>query len=107
MEGAHAKLAILRAEGANPATTDDVLRRISKTQKQHRKAKVAWEREHGREVFDPNVFRSEVLPGLQNIRTVDLARLTGLSVPYCALIKKGNRMPHPMQWKMLDQLQQN
>ncbi len=101
MEGAHAKLAKLRAEGANPATTDEVLRRISKTQKKHQKAQVAWKREHDGEVFDPESFRSEVLPRLQNLRTIDLSRLTGLSTPYCALIKKGERVPHPMHWRTL------
>ena len=42
MERAHAKLAELRSEGANPATTDEVLGRISRTQKKYREAQAAW-----------------------------------------------------------------
>lgn len=102
MGKAHAKLEELRAGGTNPATTDEAQRRRSVTMKNRRAVRLAWEREHDGEVFDPEVFRSEILPQLRNVRTIDLSRLTGLSVPYCALIKKGNRVPHPMHWIRLN-----
>jgi hypothetical protein len=53
------------------------------------------------EVFDPESFRSEILPGLQNVRTVDVSGLIGLSAPYCAQIKNGGRVPHPIHWRTL------
>ena len=62
---------------------------------------MAWVREHDGEVFDPEHFRSEILPRLRSIRTIDLASLTGLSVPYCTQIKIGRRVPHPMHWDVL------
>jgi hypothetical protein len=95
------KLAKLRAEGDNPAATDEVIGWIAKTQNGHRKAQVAWEREHEGRVFDPEDFRLQILTGLQDVRTIDLSRLTGLSVPYCSLIKKGERVSHPMHWRAL------
>ena len=59
---------------------------------------MAWEQEHDGEVFDPESFRSQILPGLRNLRVTDLARLTSLSVPYCSLIKKGAPVPDAMHW---------
>ena len=71
-----------------------------------RAARLAWEREHEGEVFDPETLRSEILPGLRNVRTIDLSRMTGLSMPYCAQIKKGERVPHPMYRGALEELRE-
>jgi len=87
----------LRA-GGNPVTTDAALRRRSATMKRRREARLVWEREHDGQVFDSDLFRSEILPMLVNIPTIKLARKTGLSKPYGALIKRGKRVPHPMHW---------
>ena len=98
MGPAQARPAERRAGGANRAMGEEVPRRIARAKKKHREAQMAWEREHDGEVFDPELFRSESLAGLRTTRTIDLARLNGLSVPYRALIKKGKRVPHPMHW---------
>jgi hypothetical protein len=67
-------------------------------------ARLSWERKHKGEVLDPETYRSEILPRLRNLQTIELSRRTGLSVPYCARIKKGDRVPHPMHWDALEDL---
>ena len=32
-----------------------------------------------------------------------LAKATGLSISYCALIRRGERVPHPRHWRALNE----
>jgi hypothetical protein len=55
----------------------------------------------GEEPVDVDVFAREILPGIQGIPLRQLAEATGLSVGYCALIRRGERVPHPRHWHSL------
>jgi hypothetical protein len=68
-----------------------------------RRAAVEWERSNG-PLPDPELFRREVLPRLARLSAADLAEITGLSRPYCALILQGERTPHAMLWNVLREL---
>lgn len=54
-----------------------------------------------REWPDPEIFRREILPGLQHARIAELAVATGLSEHYCSLIRLGKKVPHPRHWEVL------
>ena len=64
---------------------------------------VAWEREQS-EDFDPDRFGREIAPNLQAVSLVAMMRATGLSRPYCAMIRRGERVPHPRHWGELREL---
>jgi hypothetical protein len=64
---------------------------------------MAWEREHP-EPADRDWFAREVAPRLQDLSASAIARATGLSVSHCEKVKKGERVPHPMRWAGLQQM---
>ena len=68
-----------------------------RTNAAHRKAMLAWEAVHGTE-YDPTFWTTMILPTIQAIPVRKLAAATGLSHMYCALVKRGDRVPHPVQW---------
>jgi hypothetical protein len=53
---------------------------------------------------DPEIFRRDILPGLQHCSPQKMAEATGLSRPYCALIRQGTYVPHPRHWQALRQM---
>jgi hypothetical protein len=61
---------------------------------------VAWERRQT-EIFDPGTFASEIGPKLQAVSLAAMMRATGLSRPYCAMIRRGARIPHARHWEAL------
>jgi hypothetical protein len=46
----------------------------------------------------PSAFRRLVLPKIQSISSSQLAAATGLSPGYCALVRRGERVPAPHHW---------
>ena len=46
-------------------------------------------------------FTAEVLPKLEAVSARGLSSATGLSVSYCAEVKRGERVPHPRWWAAL------
>jgi hypothetical protein len=53
---------------------------------------------------DPETFRTDVVPGLHDVRNSELVAVTGLSEHYCSLIRLGKRVPHARHWMALQQL---
>lgn len=58
----------------------------------------AWDQCHRRS--DPESFTSEVLPLLQDVSLYQMRAATGLSITYCAQIRRG-QVPHPRHWEHL------
>jgi hypothetical protein len=50
------------------------------------------------EPTDPELFRREILPLLQAVPLRRLVAETGLSLRYCSLIRRGERVPHLRYW---------
>jgi hypothetical protein len=53
---------------------------------------------------DPEVFSREILPLIQEVPLRRLMEATELSLRYCSLIRKGDRIPHPRHWELLRQI---
>jgi CRISPR-associated endonuclease Cas1 len=87
----------------HPGLTPEANRKRSETRKRQRAEELTWEREHPGRV-DPRLFTNEVLPKLDGLSARAVARATGLSVGHCARIKRGERVPHPRWWLLLDTL---
>jgi hypothetical protein len=96
-----AKLAELRAAGQDPSRGGEVAKKRASALERRQQEQAAWEAAHGAEVFNHEVFRSEILPGLQGVSLGTLAKVTGLSVQYCGLVRRGLRIPHPRHWNAL------
>jgi hypothetical protein len=52
---------------------------------------------------DLELFAREILPAIRDIPLRQLTVATGLSLSYCALIRRGERVPHPRHWLSLKQ----
>ena len=93
------RLAELRAVGVEPV--GDVARaRIADRQRERQRQENAWNATHP-DRADPDTFRRGVLPGIQGVPIRELARRTGLSVAYCARIRRGEEVPHERWWEVL------
>jgi hypothetical protein len=95
-----AALAELRAAGRDPSETPDARAKLSASMSKRGLDAAAWNREHG-ERPDPEIFRREILPGLQGVPLARIVVRTGLSLRYASLIRRGERVPHPLHWEAL------
>jgi hypothetical protein len=96
------QLAVLRADGRDPAHGGDAAHRRGSTNARHCAEAAAWDRANPRP--DPEFFRRDILPGLQHCSPQRMADATGLSRPYCTLIREGTYIPHPRHWEALRQM---
>lgn len=100
-EGAGVRaLTDLRAKGIEPVD-DGARARMGARQQERQREENEWNAAHPKRA-EPEVFRREVLPGLQGVPLRELARRTGLSVSNCARIRRGEAVPHERWWGVLD-----
>jgi hypothetical protein len=83
----------------HPAFSPEANERRKATRIKQRAAELAWDREHA--PVDRERFAIEIAPMLAEMSARAIARATGLSVTYCAAIKRGERVPHPRWWLLL------
>jgi CRISPR-associated endonuclease Cas1 len=94
-----AVLAEARAAGRDPAHGGDAAAKRGAATARQLGESVEWDRTNERP--DPEVFVTEILPGLQEVPLRVMAEATGLSVPYCSVIRRGLQTPHPRHWEAL------
>jgi len=93
----------MRASEADPARSSEAKAKRIATNAQRRRDAVAWEQANpGR--YDPEAFRSEILPRLQHATLPQMMTATGLTSGYCWRIRRGERVPHPMYWESLQSI---
>jgi hypothetical protein len=90
-------LAQLRSEQRNPAHGGRAAEIRGRKNAAHQQAVREWRGERP----DPEVFRTEILPGLRGVPICELTAATGLSKHYCSLIRLDKRTPHPRHWDAL------
>jgi CRISPR-associated endonuclease Cas1 len=94
-------LAKLRGIGADPTKTAQAIEKVRQSRIRRRQEQVAWEKAHPSGA-DPDHYRAKVLPQIQDKSIRRLAAATGLSMKYCAEVRIGKRVPHPMWWRVLE-----
>ena len=100
-EKGRTKREVLRLAGKDPAHSETANRRRGKKVAQAQREFRQWDAAHEGE-SDPEVFRREILPGLQSVPLGAMARATGLSESYCSCIRRGIKVPHRRHWGMLN-----
>jgi len=93
-----AALAKLRGEGKDPAHTEKAKAAVAKTVSKHQQAVLAWNANNERP--DKEEYLKEILPLVEKATLPQLMKATGLSIKYCADIRKG-RVPHARHWEAL------
>ena len=59
-----------------------------------------WDEQHGK-LVDLSGFERDILPLIQDVSLSRLQKVTGLSLRYVSLIRRGDRTPHPRHWQTL------
>ena len=94
-----ARLAVVRADGQDPAHGGDAGPGGDWATARHVEQAAAWDQVNPR--TGHGLFRQHILPALQQRTPQEIANATGLSRPYCALIRQGAYVPHPRHWDPL------
>lgn len=94
-----AALARLMVEGRDPTRGGEAARKRAASLARRQEERAAWERRHG--TPDSKEFRRNILPRLQGIPLRRIARVTGLSIRYCSLFRRGLYVPHARHWNEL------
>lgn len=94
-EAGPAALARLAAEGRDPSHGGDAGRKRGSRVSDQLRASHSWS---GSSVVDPGEFRREILPLIRDVPLSRLVEATGLSLRYCSMIRRGERVPHPRHW---------
>jgi CRISPR-associated endonuclease Cas1 len=93
----------LKAEGLDPTHGGKAAVRRGAAIAERKRQAAEWE-EANPGSADPEVFKREILPLIQDVPLRRLVDATGLSLRYCSLIRRGERVPHPRHWKPFFQL---
>jgi len=100
MSKAHEALQARRLAGDDPAHGGEVGRQRGQRNAEVLRENAAWEREQ-LQVADPDAFAREIGPKVSEMSLAAMMRATGLSRPYCSMIRRGVRVPHPRHWEAL------
>ena len=93
----------LRSSGSDPAHTVEANAKRGAKVAKEAAARAAWDN-HEQAPVDAAWFRTNIAPGLNGHPVREIVAATGLSLRYAALIRKGERVPHPRHWQRLAQL---
>jgi hypothetical protein len=94
-----ATLAAMRESAEDPARSPEARAKKCEKSRSTSLAMRAWEREHGR--GDPEVYKRDVLPRIQELTVPQLVKLTGLSQFHCWKVRKGERRLHARHWSTI------
>ncbi|MDP9366395.1 MAG: CRISPR-associated endonuclease Cas1 [Chloroflexota bacterium] len=90
-------LARRRAEGTDPAHGGGAARKRGRTNAEHVRAKAEWA--HSNICPAAGIdFTRDILPRLQRMPLIAIARATGLSLGYCSFVRRGLKVPHRRHW---------
>ncbi|HLQ31198.1 MAG TPA: hypothetical protein VK457_00785, partial [Chloroflexota bacterium] len=95
-----ATLARQRADGPDASHTEAAQARRRATQLERARARAASDAQT-EATLPQDVAWSDVLAGLAFVSLGAMRQATGLSLSYCAQIKKGRRVPHAIYWRPL------
>ena len=95
-------LARRRAANRDGSHPEETKRKMGAANERSHRERKQWDADN--EPVDSERFLCEILPSLQAISLRKMADATGLSLRYCADIRKG-RVPHARHWETLRRLQ--
>ena len=63
-----------------------------------------WEASHPGAAYDPDLFRREILPGLQDVTLSRIMEAAGISKAFASDVRRGKYVPHVSTWDALTEL---
>jgi hypothetical protein len=89
---------IQRLPKARQAVSPESANKRVAANRSRRLEELAWEREHGSEVFDREWYLQEILPKLQRLSLTAIARAAKISTSTASKVRSGKVIPHPRHW---------
>jgi hypothetical protein len=87
-----------------PGQSDAVRQRRGQAIAESRSAQERWRQDNLDAESDPDVFRSQILPGLAAVPLREIIAVTGSSKSSASAYRSGRSIPHPMHWGVLAKL---
>jgi CRISPR-associated protein Cas1 len=89
---------------ADPRQTADRRARRGAAISGRKRKQTEWEAAHPGQVYDPDYFVRDILPGLRSVTLAEIMRVTGLSKGFCSRVRAGQFTPHISHWAALADL---
>jgi hypothetical protein len=89
---------------ADPAQAPEIRGRRGAAIAARKRALFEWDKANLDLVYDPELFRREILPGLANVKLMDIAEAAACSKASASDIRRGKWSPHVSTWKALGEL---
>jgi CRISPR-associated endonuclease Cas1 len=86
---------------ADPVSTSEVRERRGAAIAARKRALAEWDKANPGAVYDPELFRREILPRLANIKLMDIAEAAGCCKASASDIRRGKWAPHVSTWAAL------
>jgi CRISPR-associated protein Cas1 len=88
----------LKLEGRDPTHGGQAAKKRGQATADRKREIAEWEARYG-QLVDLTAFEREILPLIQDVPLSRLVRASGLSLRYCSLIRRGEKIPHPRHWE--------
>ena len=89
---------------ADPAPAPEIRGRRGAAIAARKRAFAEWDKANPGAVYEPELFRREILPRLAAMKFTEIAEAAGCSKAYASDIRRGKRTPHMSTWKALGKL---
>jgi CRISPR-associated endonuclease Cas1 len=89
---------------ADPAQAPEIRGRRGAAIAARKRALSDWDKANPGAVYDPELFRREILPRLTKVKLAEIAEATGCSKAYASDIRRGKWTPHVSTWAALGAL---
>ena len=66
-----------------------------------KRALAEWDKANPDTLYDPELFRRQILPRLSAVKLSEIAEAAGCSNAYASDIRRGKRTPHVSKWRAL------
>ncbi len=90
--------------GADPAQAPEIRGRRGAAIAARKRALSEWDKANPDTVYDPELFRREILPRLSAVKLSEIIAAAGCSKAYASDIRRGKWMPHVSTWVALSEL---
>ena len=88
----------------DPQQTPEIRGRRGEAIASRKRALKNWEKKNGVPVHDPDFFSREILPGLKNVKLVEIMEAAGISKAFASQVRAGKFYPHVSTWESLSSL---
>jgi hypothetical protein len=89
---------------ADPAQAPEIRGRRGAAIAARKRALSEWDKANPDAVYDPELFRREILPRLAPVKLAEIAQAAGCSKAYASDIRRGKWTPHVSTWAALSEL---